>query len=141
MQTARKIADIYARRDAMHEAVIRFRAGNDAGIGYDWTREGGLRERILAAATDTEVDVYLYPDGSEVAVGNAGGPWAVEITPASVTEADEDAIESLSIDAGSAGDSECVELCRQALSGSVRARIRVAEIIEDAEAQADGGAR
>ena len=30
MTTVRKIANIYARRDAMHEAIRRFRAGNDA---------------------------------------------------------------------------------------------------------------
>lgn len=81
MQTARKIADIYARRDAMHEAVIRFRAGNDAGNGFAWEMPRAASQ-ILAAETDTEVSVYRLADGSEVAVGDVNGPWAVIITPA-----------------------------------------------------------
>ena len=81
MQNTRKIANIYARRDAMHEAVNRFRAGNNAGNGYAWEMPR-VAAQILAAETDTEVSVYRLADGSEVAVGDVDGPWAVTITPA-----------------------------------------------------------
>lgn len=77
----RKIANIYTRRDAMHEATRRFRAGNDAGDGYAWEMPRAAAQ-ILTAEDDSEVSVYQLADGSEVAVGDVHGPWAVQITPA-----------------------------------------------------------
>ena len=87
MQTTRKIANIYSYRDAMREACRRWADGNDAGKGYPWEMPRAAAHvldaaHVLGAANGTEVDVYALPDGSEVAVGDANGPWAVEITPA-----------------------------------------------------------
>lgn len=80
MQTPRKIANISSYRDAMREACRRWDDGNDAGKGYPWEMPRAAAH-FLGATNGTEVDVYALPDGSEVAVGDANGPWAVEITP------------------------------------------------------------
>lgn len=88
--TTRKIANIYARRDAMHEALRRFHVEAAFGHGEPWTErdelavEDGQATAILTAQSTSEVTVYQFDDGREFAVGDVHGPWAVEITPAEV---------------------------------------------------------
>jgi predicted signal transduction protein with EAL and GGDEF domain len=79
--TITPIADIYGRRDAMAEAVARWQAGNNAGEGYVPDDELADAECILRAENTDEVDVYRLADGTEIAVADAHGPWAVTITP------------------------------------------------------------
>jgi hypothetical protein len=78
-----RIADYFARNEAMAEAVARWDRGRDSGEGFapEWNKidiKGAAR--VLAAANDNEVDVYLLTDGREIAVANVYGPWAVDIT-------------------------------------------------------------
>lgn len=75
------ISEIYSRNDAMKSALELWRDGNNAGDGWaieDEELEDG--RQILFAQSSDEVDVYVMPDGSEIAVGDAHGPWAVTIT-------------------------------------------------------------
>lgn len=58
------------------DAATAWRAGNDAGAGFDPDGED-LGERIATAETDRDVDVYRAADGAVVLVGDLHGPWAV----------------------------------------------------------------
>jgi len=74
-----RINEIPTQNEAEAAAIERWRAGHDRGAGFAPTDvEMANDRRILASNT---VNVYLQPDGSEIAVADANGPWAVIIAP------------------------------------------------------------
>ena len=73
------IASIKSRESAMAEALHRWRSLARKGFVPDYPHDA---EQILFARGEHEVTVYRFPDGSEIAVGDAAGPWAAVITPA-----------------------------------------------------------
>jgi hypothetical protein len=80
MEDKMRISSYYSRNDAMQAAVERWERGNDAGEGFAPGAELEGAEIVLRAENDGEVDVYKLADGREIAVADAHGPWAVDIT-------------------------------------------------------------
>lgn len=79
MEPINDISDINSAHEA---AVSRWTVGNNAGEGFAPSDEFlAACSRVLVAQNDQQVDVYASDDGTEVAVGDANGPWAVIITP------------------------------------------------------------
>jgi len=125
-------------------ALAAWKIGNNAGEGYavgiaadhNTVDELGayLGELIYPAQNTSDVAVYRHADGRLVAVGDSHGPWAVDVTPAPITDAD---IEALSTAAAEHGDIDQVAECDRALDGDLDARRHCAEVIDDARAQAD----
>lgn len=122
---------------SMRQAVTLYRAGNNAGAGYEIdgdTVDEAAREAgnvILSRQTTDDVAVALV--GRDlIAVGGDGmgrSPWAVTIlTPLQVT--------ALRSEASAAGDLEQVAVCDRALDGDAGALLSCASVLADAKAMA-----
>lgn len=68
------------------DANFNWTKGNNAGNGYEVGSEDddineieGIGELVVRASSSSEVAVYRKPDGSFVGVGDAEGPWAVDL--------------------------------------------------------------
>lgn len=67
------------------DADALWHAGNDAGEGYpvgddyDHVNRLTIGHLIVSARSRSHVAVYLQPQGTITAVGQAHGPWAVDI--------------------------------------------------------------
>jgi len=72
------------------DPVAEWREGNNDGQGYAPADHTSHPQTVLAltaagwllvepAHCDTDVDVWLQPDGTITAIGDLHGPWAVDI--------------------------------------------------------------
>jgi len=110
-----------------------WRDGNDAGRGYALGEEGHTPAEaaaaeglvVLEAACDGPV-LAQEPDGTLVAICDAHGWWAVDLTAARAE------IEGLREQAAQAGDREQYDLCVAALAGDRTAWRICSDVITDA---------